>query len=197
MVKQLGIYDEFEYAGHWWLPGNEENKISGTLIFNKDGITLELIGSMNGLSSWDEISNLLKNKRPHYSIILGECKKGPVTLINGIQQNTQGGHITTSVLRFNRMIIGTHSNNIEELQINNMQLEFTNLDLWLDYQLFKSSDEDGIKLNYVETFKEYVKSIDATIESTYSIISRYENYKPSLDYTTGIIITTENKRTLD
>lgn len=29
------IYDEFEYTGKWWLAGQNENKVTGTLKFSK------------------------------------------------------------------------------------------------------------------------------------------------------------------
>ena len=94
-LKKPDIYDEFEYAGHWWLPENPERKVSGTLIFSKDGITLELIGTINGKSNWDEINEEHVGEFP---ILYGECEEGPVTLINGFEMNKRTGYIITSIL---------------------------------------------------------------------------------------------------
>ena len=41
------MQNDFEYSGIWFLPEDENNEVSGKLIYSaKDGITLELIGSL-------------------------------------------------------------------------------------------------------------------------------------------------------
>lgn len=72
-MKKPGIYDEFEYAGHWWLPENPDNKVSGTLIFSKDGIKLELIGLIDNI-------HLDGDNYPKLPVLFGECEAGPITI---------------------------------------------------------------------------------------------------------------------
>src|ERR1035437_5357685 len=47
--------NELSFAGLFWLPDKEEDKISGTLTFNKEkGTTLELLGSLTDFITSNE-----------------------------------------------------------------------------------------------------------------------------------------------
>ena len=106
------------------MPENPEGKVSGTLIFSKDGISLELIGTIDGKSSWDEINEEHVGKFP---ILYGECEEGPITLINGFQINKRTGYITTSILKFNKMIVGKYIDSIDNFTLTNLSISLTNL----------------------------------------------------------------------
>ena len=50
--------EEFEYNGIWWLPENQDEKISGTLTFNTaEGAYLELIGSFKKIEDLNKVLN--------------------------------------------------------------------------------------------------------------------------------------------
>lgn len=197
-LKKPGIYDQFEYAGHWWLPGKEENKVSGTLKFSMDGITLELIGSINGKTNWEEINNVGIN---NYLTLYGECEEGPVTLINGFQSNKRTGYITTSILRFNSMVIGKYIESINNFKINNCAISLTNLESWLKYHPFEYNYDDdsyGYRITSPEIFEVYVEKLNATIKSNYYITSNDTLYQGvNHEYLPEILIQTDEPRELE
>ncbi|MGG4452316.1 HEPN domain-containing protein [Brevibacillus porteri] len=196
-LNKPGIYDEFKYTGHFWIPNIEKNTVSGTIIFSREGIRLELIGSMNGLSALDD-GNESSNK---YPVLFGECEQGPVTFFDGFEINKRSGYITTSILVFNKMIIGKHVASKTDLKINNLTLTFTNLESWFKYHPFVrkfDSNRSVIEVNHTEIFKVYVKAIDATISSNYTISTNEDYYKASgYLYRPEIDINTDDTRDLE
>ena len=58
------IENNFNYSGHWWLPEEPNNIVSGSLIYDEEtGVILDLIGAF---------SELFKNKKHQkVDIILG------------------------------------------------------------------------------------------------------------------------------
>jgi hypothetical protein len=62
--------DAFECDGRWWLPGEEQTGVAGTLkVSDEGGMTLSVIGSLG------EMKNAFAEKL--YPIILGSVDKGP------------------------------------------------------------------------------------------------------------------------
>jgi len=44
MTETPTMFEEFSFTGHWWLPGDEENRRAGTLTFKPEaGVELELL----------------------------------------------------------------------------------------------------------------------------------------------------------
>ncbi|MEI4651875.1 HEPN domain-containing protein [Bacillus cereus] len=197
-LKKPGIYDEFEYAGHWWSPENPERKVSGTLIFSKDGITLELIGTINGKSNWKEITEEHVGEFP---ILYGECEEGPVTLIKGFEVNKRTGYIITSILKFNKMIVGKHIDSVENLKLTNFSISLTNLESWLKYHPFEwgyTEETQLYKVRKQEIFEVFVEKIQATIKSNYHITTNDEMYKGvGYKYTPELKIISEEPKSLD
>jgi hypothetical protein len=197
-LKKPGMYDEFEYAGHWWLPENPESKVSGTLLFSKDGITLELIGAINGKSNWEDINEESVGK---FSILYGECEEGPITLINGFEINKRTGYITTSILKFNKIIVGKYIDSIENFKITNLSISLTNLESWLKYHPFEwdYSEETHLhKISKQEIFEVFIEKIQATIKSNYHITTNDKMYKwVGYEYTPELQIISEEPKSLD
>ena len=64
----------YEYKGRWWLPGKEEDKVSGVLSYTPgESIELELIGNFSD-SDPDAISNLFVEER--VPVIYGQASDG-------------------------------------------------------------------------------------------------------------------------
>lgn len=73
-MNGIGMTKANIYKGKWWLPENENDKVSGILTYIPgESIDLELIGNF-GDSAQDALSSLLCDKR--VSVIYGHASDG-------------------------------------------------------------------------------------------------------------------------
>jgi hypothetical protein len=136
-VKDLRITDSFELKGEWYLPGTDQ-KFGGTLVYNYDGIYLELYGAFQKNEECFTINN---NK---FDFIIGNCENSiEVTLLDGFEINHQFGYIEISKLTFNQMLIGGHFTSEEEIKFHWMNVKYTYLEEWFEDRVFNDLFSDS------------------------------------------------------
>lgn len=124
------------YHGHWWLPSNPQNRVSGVLYFKrKGGISLTLIGMFQ-----DDASDSIGHDLVSHDIILGELVpgSGQVTLLYCKERQRESPYINNTskgaVQRFqaNHSLFGYHAKNIESLKFSNFEFSTTYLVDWVN-----------------------------------------------------------------
>lgn len=118
--------DNIESNGLWFLPNSEDDKISGKISYSQEqGIILETLGSFG------EIEQIFSDA--DYAIILGVLQNGKkVTLINNaITSRTVNfpGIPTVKYISL-YMLIGQHFQNKENINFNEISVEYHNLNKW-------------------------------------------------------------------
>ncbi len=164
---------DFEYFGWWWLPSDEDSKVSGKLTFSQqDGILLDLIGSFS--KEFDFGAETPKR----YPIILGRTTKGQaVTLVNTTVKrqhfNTSG--FTVQLIRVNYVLLGAHFPRSDDISFHKLTVNYKHLSEWAFLSGFdrRMTTIEGnfskFDLSYVD--REYVefKSDNDTISIAYSL----------------------------
>jgi len=124
------------YHGHWWLPNNPNDRVSGVLrLYKSGGIRLHLIGMF-----LNDTSEILGYHFADHDMILGELVPGnaPVTLISCKERQRESPYIHNSakgaVQRFKaeRLLFHHHINKIEELKFSSFEFSTTYLTEWVN-----------------------------------------------------------------
>lgn len=187
-LNHLYMTKEFTIKGEWFLTEKSEYRVHGTLTYHPtDGINLELYG---GLDS-DDFFPILKNEE----IILGlssdskqislcNCimtKSGGATLVKGGESGKPSTHYSPRYI-----LIGVHTENVDQLQFDNISSEIFNLGEWIGISGFKNQQINFKKIQNKEVNIQYKlpKSIDFIIDeqtkgsfdfaSNYPGFSRYQ-----------------------
>ncbi len=134
----MRIEKEYKKTGYFWLPGEEEKKIPGTLSINDGGkIELEVngfYGIMEALNDGDDLSR-----------IIGCIEKGGfVTLDDCICTNEQisiGGGISKSKILVNRALSGAAWEKNERVTFNTFSFSVDCLDEWVGISGAKVEDD--------------------------------------------------------
>ncbi len=117
--------ESFEINGIWWLPENENKKVSGTLKFDPvEGASLELIGSFK------EPKDLAKVLEPN--IILGVGSKKIITLYRCYETNTNlsvPGLMNSSFIA-DFIFLGHHFNKEEDVVFESLSVNYPFLEMW-------------------------------------------------------------------
>ncbi len=118
---------KIEYEGLWFLPGNKEKQIYGTLTFDpKDDIVLELLGRLEERN---------ENRKYHeQDFVLGLSKEGKViTLYKAFEssRSVSSPGIETSTYSALYLIIGDHFETETEFRFTKITGRFKNLDSWI------------------------------------------------------------------
>lgn len=121
------VVETFEYAGYWWLPDNEENKLPGTVRFTQEsGIELNLLGSFKLLEQMIE--------SPEYELVLGVTEDGKVfTLFDCLETNsrlTAPGFGLTQRLYVRLAFTGAHFASTSEMLFTKATTQYTCLPDW-------------------------------------------------------------------
>lgn len=150
------MIESFEYKGLWWLPENQENKISGTLKFNpEEGPILELIGSFNELP---ELS-----AQPPPEIVLGITSNGKKITLYGYRGKTDQVSwpgLPTTTLKPKVIFVGHHFSKKEKIYFDSLSINYTYLEDWFFVNPF--SIEWNLPKEYKLQYK-YPKPIIAEI----------------------------------
>jgi hypothetical protein len=124
------------YHGHWWLPSNPQNRISGVLYLKrKGGISLTLIGMFQ-----DDASDSIGHNLVEHDIILGELVpgSGPVTLLCCKERQRESPYINNTskgaVQRFiaGHFLFNYHASDIKSLKFSYFEFSTTYLVDWVD-----------------------------------------------------------------
>lgn len=160
--------EKFEIKGEWFLPTNRENRVYGILNFDpNDGVDIELYGSLEG----DDFSPEFKDQ----PIILGltsdskqvtlcnsfMTKSGGATLVSGEESGKPSTKYSVKYL-----LIGTHSNTIDDLKFNKISTEVFNLGEWVGISGFSNKREIAkIKNNEVVVEYKLPETIEFVIDN--------------------------------
>ncbi|KQN96792.1 HEPN domain-containing protein [Paenibacillus sp. Leaf72] len=169
MGKKVGIYENVEYRGSWWVPGEEDKKVYGVLIISKrKQIKLEVIGDAPIESS------LLNSESTDFPIVLGDCYDDKVTLVSCLDQSIgmrfdvfAGIQKKKVSMVFEFALFGEHFYSPADLCFQSMYVEFSNLNHWMDQAPFslhyfgkleyKEHEIDNINLQ-IQQFNMNIKS---------------------------------------
>lgn len=102
------MHDELELKGYWWLPGNQNVKIAGTLAYVQDNdIVLEIIGSFY---PEQEFARVLCNGKTEKIIIGITSDAQKVTLYNCFAYGSRNCYCDFSIVKYKCqfIIIGKH-----------------------------------------------------------------------------------------
>ena len=135
--------EEFKYEGFWWLPEDPSIKISGTLFFDpKTGGRLELIGTFK---TFDDLKHINKEAlSSSLLIILGLSIEGKaITLYKCFETSFSLSFpgITRSAFFVNIIFIGCHFEKEEEILLDEVSINYSNLNEWAGITGFKQNTE--------------------------------------------------------
>lgn len=121
------MMEQFEQAGHWWLPSQPDDQISGTVKYRPlEGISLELIGSFRELGDTDRVRE--------EDIILGVTLGGKaVTLYKCFESRTRfviGTDLSTSSYVAQVVFSGHHFEKVTDVVFSSYSVEYSFLEEW-------------------------------------------------------------------
>ncbi len=165
MDIEFNLLDEFEYSGTWWLPGKDEEPLSGIIKFKHNYIELEL----NGVFS----------KKHHYDlrefdIMLGCLNIGKKVTVyrlsriyeessvsNGLNYNNKRGK---SIFICEYIFFGNHFLQENDIRFIFLSANFTYLDKWINnkFEYKWDKDEYNIKCKTID-YKMDLESIKSTL----------------------------------
>ena len=128
----MRIPEPIETVGHFWLPEQPDQQISGTLRVSRHGrVEVDLIGLPVKSDSTSEINRILNSRQADIDRICGVVKDyGHVTLEKCVPQSLQLGSIATSSFVAHFAIIGVAIEQ-DELLFDEFDFEVEGLEQWL------------------------------------------------------------------
>lgn len=128
------------FRGHWWLPTNEERKLSGTLTVTKGDAQLELLDNFGrrliSKSDKEEVFSLSLGEQPR---ILGVSTDGKAITLEGHQAASANEHwpgIPTSTYLREVVLIGAHFDADEEIGFDEISITASDLNAWTEISGF-------------------------------------------------------------
>ena len=112
----------------WWIPENSEKKSPGSLKYSLDETPILEINELN-----EDISKTFNAKDYQYKILHGVDYTGkPITLFDVFITNRKSGLTGISITRFvvNRIYVGAHYANEEEILFDKINFSISNLWEW-------------------------------------------------------------------
>jgi hypothetical protein len=170
------LLDNFELKGVWWLPNQQDNKISGILSFkSEENILLELIGTLHNSELYDN------NEIFHPDIILGVTDGGKICTLyknNEIHFRTSFPGIISSTFEIRYLFIGKHFNTIDSIGFSSIQANYTNLENWMwqiPFKIKHSKRKETVSYSFPKKFEAKLPNPFGKIQSTF-------NFKMSGDH---------------
>ena len=124
----MRLKEEYKKTGYFWLPDQEENKISGTLIITTGGdIELEVVGAFDGninsLNGEDDLSRIIGHIEDDGLVTLEKCfySKKPI-LFDGISKSN---------ICVNKVLSGVAYEKNEDITFNTLSFSVDCLDEWV------------------------------------------------------------------
>ncbi len=143
----------FEYVGEWWLVGNFDNQLTGTLKFDPlNRIILELVGSFKSLA---------KDNRIDVEIIHGVTSGGDlITLLQCYGSKkvrwSSGFQVENVSYEVGYIIKGQHFDNATEITLKSLSISYSSLAEWLNVRTFTERES-----NFPQEFHiEYKRPLD-------------------------------------
>jgi len=157
------IKDEFQKSGYFWLPGEENKKIPGTLtILDSGKIELEVVGLFD-----DSIRAL--NEEDKLPRIIGHVEKdGLVTLEKCFytKKNYAFGGIAKSQLHVNKVFSGVSYERDEKVTFHTVSFSIEGLNEWVGIS--------GIKVSYGKDYKTATINYTPQDEIVYTLINGFK-----------------------
>jgi hypothetical protein len=159
----------FEYAGYWWLPQAEENKICGTVRYSPEaGIELSLLGSFKPIEKSLESSS--------YDLILGLTEQGKVfTLFDCLETGSaiRMAGLITQRLDVRLAFLGAHFDTPDDLRFQKATAQYTHLPVW--------AGVSGLALNW-DTAKGQLSKFQVTYDYPEEVAARITVGELALTY---------------
>ncbi|WP_196800027.1 MULTISPECIES: HEPN domain-containing protein [unclassified Thioalkalivibrio] len=118
-----------EIHGLFWLPGNEETKVSGKCLCTEDGsIELEILGTLSGKPIEQDDGTVPR--------ILGVSSNGKFVTLDDCfyrKRNFSFPGIAVAQIHVHRMYIGAHFSAAEQVAFDAISFHSTALDEWIRY----------------------------------------------------------------
>lgn len=133
----------FQYQGHWWLPGADEDRVPGILKFDPDeGATLDLMGSLKGLEG------IIDPLEPE--MILGLSSDGKLVTLKDCGRTLGnlrfGSGFSTSTFAADTVFVGEHFERPEDVGFERLVVEYLHLEAW--------AGTSGFDINFAEETEE-------------------------------------------
>lgn len=160
--------EEFKYEGLWWLPEDPSTKISGTLIYDpKTGGRLELIGTFK---TFEDLKHFNKESlSSSLIIILGLSVEGKsITLYKCFETSFSLSFpgVARSAFFVNIIFIGCHFNREEDIMLDEVSINYSNLREWAGISGFTRNTEfdQNDHLKKISISYEYPSAISSKLE---------------------------------
>ncbi len=141
-TNHLTLESTFEGKGFWWLPESPNNRVGGTLNYSKDGILLELHGTLTLASS--RRPGPFPENLDSFPLIHGMSDAVKYTLVRAscISLTRNFSEITGSSFSAIYLLLGTHVSDAE-LPSDSVSFSCSHLDDFLGQASFTIED-DGV-----------------------------------------------------
>lgn len=184
--------ESFEELGRFWLPGNEESKISGILRFDPlEGIVLK---TMDYFVNDEKIHD--SSFFPKYNIIVGAIRGKKLTLCNCnlVNDSIAKYGIRERNYKADILFLGHFFNNINEFNFEKASIKFKYLEQWVLKLGFESKDiidSEGhrnvsVNFKFPEDIEIYLDKFQLNI--THSLKKEYNLFESNLKQNTLIEI---------
>lgn len=122
------LVEQNTWQGYWWFPDDHDKKVPGTLTFSiEETPTLEI----NSID--EDLSNLFNQRVVEHKTIHGIDYSGKrITLCDVFATNKKSGFTGISITKYvvNRIYVGTHFENENEMRFGRIQFSVSNLWDW-------------------------------------------------------------------
>ncbi|SDU15434.1 hypothetical protein SAMN05216296_2091 [Pseudomonas pohangensis] len=159
----MRLKEEYKKSGYFWLPGNEDKKIPGTLTISDGGdIELEVVGlfdeSIKGLNGEDDLNR-----------IIGHVEKdGFVTLDNCFykKKNYAFFGIAKSLIHVNQALSGVAYEQDEKVTFHTVSFSIEGLNEWVGIS--------GISVAYGDDYRTATINYTPQDEIIYNLINEFK-----------------------
>lgn len=131
------MIESLEREGKWWLPEDQDTKLTGTLKFDPiNGTRLELNGYFEKVGSLPSADSYM---------ILGRLSDKDVTVFDCKQYevHSSANGLTKSIFRADILFMGHHFDTVEDINFSNLTIEYKFLQEWIE----KSGFDVNRKIN--------------------------------------------------
>lgn len=199
-----------QYEGHWWLPENPSNRISGSLLVHqREGIELKAIGSLIPTQAlmnaeYDSLS------RP---VVLGQTTKGKSISLLDVTPGEHTGNpfssgFSASIYNANVAIVGSrHFSSEEEVVFESVDAKFDLLNEWLGESGIKrirdEEDDRGclvrmaIEYKFPDVTEFDVDFIEAQFRTNYNYHLKPTLFYYQLRHTSSFVLAPHSPQGLD
>lgn len=138
------------YKGLWWLPDDEGNQIPGTLVIERDRITLETIGA---LGSESPIDHFVGENVVHHDVIWGissESKK--ISIFNSHEAMTFNTSCPFSTTKYTAQVVavGKHIRSLDEAGNYDVKVYIDELPYWFNPNCLHYNGKEKLFTWYAE-----------------------------------------------